>query len=66
MIDDLIRTAGTLPVAQHLKPKPSPLQNLDLCPKYKRLHLPPPFAVHWVTEWVDVDEASSLMIEGEA
>ena len=54
-----IRTAGTFPIAPHLRPKPSPLQHLDLCPKYRRLHLRSPFADHWVTQWIDLDEAAS-------
>lgn len=64
--DDLmIRTNGTLEVAEHLRPKPArSLQHLDLCPKYTRI--PRPFAIRWVTEWIDLDEAASLTIEGEA
>jgi hypothetical protein len=67
MSDEMIRTSGTLPVAQHLRPKPAFQHlDLDLCPKYTRLRLPSPFAVHWTTNWVDLDEAAGLTIEGEA
>jgi hypothetical protein len=65
--DRMTRTGGTLPIAPHLKPKPAYfLQNFGCCPRYIRLHLPTPFAVHWVTEWVDLADATGLTIEGEA
>jgi hypothetical protein len=63
--DQMTRTSGTLPVAEHLRPQPA-FQHLDLCPKYTRLRLPSPFAVHWTTVWIDLDEAASLIIAGEA
>jgi hypothetical protein len=32
MSDEMIRTSGTLPIAQHLRPKPAHfLQNFDCC-----------------------------------
>jgi hypothetical protein len=60
--DQMVRTSGTLPVAQHLKPKPA--QNFDCCPRYSRL--PMPFAHPWLIDCVDVDDATGLTIEGEA
>jgi hypothetical protein len=64
MINDPIRISGTLPVAEHLRPKPAILQNFDCCPRYIRV--PMPFAIRWTTEWIDLEDATSLTIEGEA
>ncbi len=64
--DQMIRTSGTLPVAQRLRPKPAPrsLQQSTCCPRYIRL--PRPFAVPWAVDWVDLEDAAGLTIEGEA
>jgi hypothetical protein len=61
--DERFRTCGTLEVAEHLRP-PHSLQHLDCCPRYIRL--PMPFAIPWAVDWVDLEDATGLTIEGEA